>query len=183
MLLQNVSLPTATAMGSDPILTQLITHTPESTVIIICSGNKHVKIVLDMITSWNISNGHFHQNRCYRCRSGCRSGWPHILWGTHKFLRQARRDSDVHSLEKHSAIYLTHITETTSMFYHLNTSAQNSSQSLLKGLTAVASSGGVCFIFSVGTVWRSITEMLQRDADTRRRTRPFSRKTLALDVI
>lgn len=39
--------------------------------------------------------------------------------------------------------------------------------------TAVASSSGVGFIFSVWTVYRPVTEVVKRDANTRRRTRPF----------
>ncbi len=37
VLLQKVTVPTAAAMASDPILTQLVTHAPQTTVIIICT--------------------------------------------------------------------------------------------------------------------------------------------------
>lgn len=123
MLLQNVAVPTAAAMTPDAILTQLITHSPQTAVIIIHAGA--AVVCVDHISRWT-STGSSIRRRV------------------------------------------------TVMFTAQRSTAPD---------TAVASGGDVGLIFSIRTVNCPVTEVVKRDADTRRRTRPFAWITLLLDII
>lgn len=111
--------------------------------------------------------------------------WQYIQKDKNRSLHQEKHDNDVHSSERHISKYLTN-TETRFVNEYISVAQYLwyvYMTLVVLVLTAIASSSGVSFILSLGTVSRPIAQLIHGDTQARGWTGPFSWVTLLLYII